>query len=513
MTVSLMGLKRITFLLVAFLLLSACSRSAGDATVESLPADMGVTESAPTLSPSPTATVPPTSTPEPTPIVPSISVAAQILNEDGLLTFDEVIIPEGGWLAIYQVVDGEPGDLLGYERLVPGANGEVTIEIEPREATTSLMAQLHVDAGESGVFEYPDEDIPLNEDGDPVTETFDVDIQLPIAAVDVADQALSYDGFVTVNNVFALVPGWLVIHNYENNVVGEALGQVPVQPGQNNDLSFTIRWRDANPSLIAILYEDSEQPGGFDETVDLPVLEDEEAVIAEFSVTLPPDVLIYDQPVIDSKLIVERATSDKPAWIVAYQDQEDLPGLIIGSAFIEAGVNELVELEILELSATQRLFLMIHEDTATPGEFDFPAADLPVIQDGQPLPPFIMDTMPGNYLITKDQQPGNENQVIVPLVVADLDTWVVIYNVNEIGRAADVVGQTWLPAGINRDIVVAVDSEQVTQTLIAMLHIDRIPIESFDFPDGDDTPLVRNLLPIQSPFQLNRGADENRPLP
>jgi hypothetical protein len=215
----------------------------------------------------------------------------------------------------------------------------------------------------------------------------------------------------------------------------------------------------------------------------------------------------------EGKLIVERVTSNGPGWIVAYHDEEDLPGLIIGSAYVEEGVNELVELEVIETAATQRLFLLIHEDTGRLGEFDFPAADLPLKVEGQPLPPFIMHTSPGNYLITKDQRMGEDNNIIVPLVVTDLDSWVVIYNSDEAGEASEVIGQSWLPAGINRDVAVAIDPELATDKVLAMLHQDNAPIETFDFPGGVDIPLLRNLLPIQSPFILKVAQEAIRPLP
>lgn len=507
-----MGLKRIIFvLLMAMLLLPGCSRSGGDQTAS--PASATPTTQAEAIpSPQPSPTVPPTQTPVPTPIPPSITVQPQTLTEEGRLAFDGAYIPDGGWLAVYAEVDGQTGELLGYERLVPGENESFTITIEPRQATPSLIAQLHEDGGESGVFELPEPDVPLTMDAEPVTQRFAVDIQLPLPAIEVADQALATDGQLTVDNVFALAPGWLVVHNSGSSAVGEPLGQVPVQPGNNTDLTFSIRWRDAQTELLAVLYEDVEQPGGFDGETDLPVLDNGSAVTAAFTVSLPPDLLIYDQPVRDGKLIIERATSDQPAWIVAYYDEEDQPGRIIGSAYIEEGLNKLVELEVLESAVTQRMFLLFHEDTGTLGEFDFPANDLPLVYEGEPLPPFIMHTLPGNYLITKDQSLGEDDTIVVPVVITDLDTWLVIYNVDENGQTGEIIGRTSLPPGINRDVAVEINRDQATETLIATLHQNNDPLDEFEYPDAD-IPLFRNLLPIQAPIALDKVTGDTRVLP
>jgi hypothetical protein len=509
-----MVLKRIAlFWLIAMVFIAACSRGGNNQAAQQPSAFNTVAAVTAIPSPEPTSTLPPTSTPIPTPIVPAIEVDTQTISETGELLINEVFLVDAGWVVIYQDLDGEPGEILGYGRLVPGENSEIIVDIDPRQATTSLTAQLHEDVGEMGVFEFPDTDNPIRNGEAVVAETFTVDIQLPIPTIDVGDQTIGADGLLNVNNVYALEDGWLVVHNYRNKEIGGALGQIPVQPGNNNDLSFPVRWRVADTALIAILYEDAEQPGGFDPKTDLPVLEDGSAVVAEFSVSLPPDILVFDQPLLEDKIVVERVTSVGPGWIVAYYDEEGEPGLIIGSAYITDGINELVVLELLETAATPRLYLMLHEDSGVLGEFDFPAADLPIVYDGQPVPPVTMLTTPGNYLITADQTAAEDNSIVVPLVVTDLDAWVVIYSRDEEGAANEVLGQTWLPAGINRDVKVTVDLEMATNTLLALLHQDNAPQEEFDFPEGLDNPLLRNFLPIQSQFTLETTPEAGRSLP
>ena len=510
-----MGRRRITLVwILQFLLLSACSRVGGTPTEGPPSYDLRVTEPAASPTPPPTTTpIPPTNTPEPTPIVPSLKVKAQTLVEDGQLTIDSVTTPDDSWVIIYRDMDGEPGEILGYQAVAAGENARVDVSIPPREATPTLIAQLHIDAGVHGELEYPGPDSPFKDGRDVVAETFQVDLQLATPAIDVTDQIIAIDGLITVEEVFTLQPGWLVIHNKENDKIGQSLGQAPLQSGQNSEVVIPIRWRVASTELLAVLYQDKEQPGGFDPSVDLPILDRAEPVVAEFNVVLPPDIFVYDQQLHEGKISIDRVITDGPGWVAAYYDDGGQPGLIIGFALLEDGVNEQVEVELLETAVTPRLFLILHEDTGNEGEFDFPVADLPVVYEGQLLTPVVVQTNSGNYLITKDQSPIEQNTISVPLVVADLDTWLVIYNLDETEEPDEIIGQTWLPAGIHRDIQVAINPGSKPGTLLAILHQDSGNLNQFDFPDGADVPLLRNLVPIQSPFTLIKSQDPVQPIP
>ena len=500
-----MALRRTNLNLIWMLLLLglfACSRESENPP-SSTSASSTITITAITTStPLPTATAVPTATPSPTPILPSVQVRQQVLTEEGLITIDSVSIPEAGWLAVYRAVDGEPDEILGYQALPPGTTSPVTLDIEAREASPTLIARLHMDSGTSGKFEYPGTDLPFENGAGETMATFEVDIQLPLPAIDVTDQVVATDSLVSIGSVFALEPGWLVIHSLTNGKIGPAIGQVPVDAGQNEDLFLAIRRQVASTKLMAILHEDKERPGGFDPQADLPVISEGVPVIEEFEVTLPPDILVYDQPVIDGKIIIDRAISNGPGWITVYHDDEGQPGLIIGFVLIEDGINEQVELELVETAATPLLYLNLHEDSGNLGEFDFPAGDLPVLYEGELLAPFIMHTNPGNYLITMDQPLGEENQVIVPLVAADLATWLVLYTADEDNNPSEIIGQTWLPAGINRNIPVTVQTGLEDRLILAMLHQDAGTPEQFDFPGGVDIPLMRNQVLVQSPITI-----------
>ena len=455
-----------------------------------------------TPAPTDTAVALPTVTQEPTPITPAIIVDSQTLTEDGVITIESVNSVDPGWLVVFADDEDIPGPVLGYETIPSGESKSVSVTIDPYSATSTLHARLHIDAGNSGEFEYPGSDMPVEVGSGEVMESFTVDLELPVPAIDVADQIVAPDGVVRIDEVFALGPSWLVIHTLDAGVVGQAIGQTTVEEGQNRDLEFPIRWRDATAELAAVLYEDKERPGGFNTATDLPVSSEGTPVTAQFEVQLPPDIFVYDQPIIDGKLILERVISEQPGWLVVYNVNDGFPDRIIGFEKVAKGINYLLEVEVVETAVTPQLFLVLHEETNDPAEFNFPTADPAATYNGETIPPTIVHTNPGNYLVTQDQTLGEENEVIIPLVVADLDTWLVIYTQTADGQPDEIIGQAWLPAGVNRNIRIAIPAGMEGENLLAMPHQDGENPREFDYPEGDDVPLQRNRQLVFSPFLL-----------
>jgi ABC-type Fe3+-hydroxamate transport system substrate-binding protein len=500
--------KTSLLLLILIILLIGCAQESEEPTPTATQVIAEQATEAPTQEPTisetpePTSTAEPTITPEPTPVIPSITVETQTLAENGLLLFDSITSPQPGWVVVFADDNGVPGAELGFEAIPQGESKSISVTIDPSAATPLLYARLHRDDGTRGEFEYPGSDMPVETGSGEVLESFSVELAVPIPTIEVIDQDVSLDGIVQIDEVFALAPNWLVIHNLEDGNIGQPIGQTPVDEGQSTDLQVPIRWRDATAELVAVLHDDPERPGGFNVATDFPVLSGGEPVAAQFEVQLPPDILVYDQPVLGGKLILERVVSTKPGWLVVYSSIDGQPDRIIGSAKVSQGINYLVEAEIIETAVTPQLFLQLHEETNNAAEFNFPISDPAATFDGQPIAPTSVITNPGNYLLTQDQTLGEENEVVIPLVVTDLDSWLVIYTQSENGRLGEIIGQGWLPAGINRDIRIAVPAGMAGRPLFAALHQDAENPREFDFPDGDDVPLQRNRQIIVSPFML-----------
>ncbi|MAU01185.1 MAG: hypothetical protein CL608_28920 [Anaerolineaceae bacterium] len=455
-----------------------------------------------TNTPTPTAT----NTPVSTPAVPLVSAADQVLTDEGNLQIARVVTPEDGWVVLYAMNAGELGDLLGFTDVATGLNQDLELTIDPQLATPTLVAMLHSDAGESGEFEYPDgPDVPLQWESAQIATTFALDFQLSEPVVEAEAQAVVEDGIIQVANVQLPQDGWLAIHAQEDGRMGQLLGVIPLTAGRHESVAVTIPWQQGTPTLYAALYADVGELLHFDyQAEDEPLTAEGEPVVTEFAVTYPPDIFVLDQPLVDGMFEVERVISNGPGWLVAYFDDDGEPGLIIGSAPLEDGLNERVQVEILESAATNVLHLRLHEDTEPGDEFDFPRVDQPILYEGRLPSTVTFSLTPGNYLIVDDQRLPTTSTasavLTVDLVVVDVPTWVAI-EADDDGARGEVLGFTAVPPGVNHDIAISIDPTLATETLYVTLYLNAGEPDEFD-PDGADVPLQRNRSPISVPFFL-----------
>jgi hypothetical protein len=458
----------------------------------------------PTITPSPQPTFTPTVPPSPTPIRPAVEAEDQVLRDNGRLAIAAVTMPEPAWLVIRAERDGQVGEVLGYAPVEMGRNEAVEVVIDPLAATERLTAVLHLDAGTPGAFEFPGPDEPLLFDGEPVARSFAIERAMRLPALSAADQDVLEDGLVRLASIYLLSPGWVAIHAEADDAPGPVLGHTFVPAGEHEGVVVHIPWRQGTPRLYAMLYADNGRAQRFDHPEDdLPILVAGEPVVASFAATYPPDLVVLDQPVVDGSITVERVISNGPGWLVVYRDEGGAPGLIIGSAPLDDGLNEQVVAPVRAANVTEQLFIFLHEDTEPGGGFNFPAADPQITYQGRIPNPFSFRTNPGNYLITRDQKVGaevGETAVTLPYVVADVPLWAVIYSADD-GELGEIIGQTWLPAGIARDVSILIDPDLMTETLYAVLHLDAGEREVFE-PAGPDVPLQRNRTFIRSPFTI-----------
>jgi hypothetical protein len=263
--------------------------------------------------------------------------------------------------------------------------------------------------------------------------------------------------------------GWLAIHGEADGRPGPVLGVVPVTAGRHEDIAITIPWREGTPTLYAALYADNGEPLHFDyQAEDAPLQAGGEPVVTAFHATFPIDIYVLDQPLVDGTFEVERVISNGPGWLVAYYDDNGAPGLIIGSAPLEDGLNERVMVEVLASAATDVLHLRLHEDTEPGDDFDFPRVDQPVLYDGRLPGTVTFSLTPGNYLIVDDQSltnTGTASAVLtVDLVVVNVPTWVAI-EADEDGQRGEVLGFTAVSPGVSHDIAISIDPTLATETL------------------------------------------------
>lgn len=476
----------------------ACSRADGTESTSTadLPPAAG-NSMAVTFTPEPTPTATPT--PEPTPVSPGVVIADQPLDESGTLVADQVSLPGPGWLVIYRTINGEPDDVIGRQPLAAGVHEDVRVVVDTRQATEQLWAGVHIDAGAEGVFEFPGEDTPYP--NEPETG-FGVELRLPRPQLEVADQSVTEDGVVTLAKVEALEPTWVVIHADENGQFGPVIGRGLIGPGEHENVPVTIDWRRATPLLYAVLHEDGGENGLLEYPEgDLPILWNGQPIVYSFNATYPPEVLVYDQPVIDGTVSIERAISDGPGWLVIYNEIEGQPGFIIGTAALEDGLNEAVTVSLRQSAITPQLFARIHLDTEPGDAFNFPGQDTPVLYNGRMPVAAAFRNDAGAHAFVFDQPLGDDGTVTIDTVISPVDVWAVIY-ADEEGQPDAVLGQTWLPAGVNRDVVVDLTDPPAEGDLYLVLHQDLGEAEQFETPGTDTVLSNSDGRPIRIPFSL-----------
>lgn len=487
---------RVLALFISVALIVGCSRANGNQGAN--PTDTATAEVATaTASPEPSPTA--TATPEPTPIPAGVAISDQPLDESGVLIADEVTLPGPGWLVIYRLVDDEVEDVIGHQPLAAGVHKQVQVTVDAKAATDDLMAGVHMDAGIEGVFEFPGEDVPYP--GEPEA-TFTVELLIPIPQVEVADQSVAEDGIVTLAALEILQPTWVAIHTDDDGKIGPVIGSRLFEPGTYENATIRIDWQRATPRLHVVMHEDKGKANLFEfPDGDMPVLLRGKPLVTSFEATYPPEIRVYDQPVIDGTVTIERAISDGPGYVAIYNEFDGQPGFIIGTQALKDGLNERITVSLLRSAITTQLFARLHEDTEPGDAFNFPGQDPPVLYNNRLPNPAAFRTDVGAHVFVSDQRLSAGNTVSIATIVSPVASWAVIYDDVD-GQPGDLLGRTWVPAGVNRDVVVELGEAVEPGIFHLSLYEDMGTSEEFEVPGADIELRNDDGRPVRLPFEL-----------
>jgi len=158
----------------ALLLIAVLAAACGQADSTAVPATSAPEAASPTSAPA--AQEPaslPAAAPEAVAVVPSVNVENQAIVEDSV-TIASVVSDGPGWLVVHTDAGGQPGPVLGYSPVSDGENRNVSVLIDSSDATQTLYAMLHSDAGTVGTYEFPGSDAPVLVEGMMVSPAFQV---------------------------------------------------------------------------------------------------------------------------------------------------------------------------------------------------------------------------------------------------------------------------------------------------------------------------------------------------
>lgn len=106
--------------------------------------------------------------------------------------------------------------------------------------------------------------------------------------------------------------------------------------------------------------------------------------------------------------------------------------------------------------------------------------------------------------VTVSDQELADGTVVVDSVTAADAGWMVIH-ADADGSPGPVIGHSAVEAGLNENVEVALDTDSVTSTLYAMLHLDNGTAGEYEFPDADPPVRVDDQV-VVVPFQLEMGS-------
>jgi len=199
--------------------------------------------------------------------VPHMRVHDQIVvHGDGMdmmdmapaVTASSVLSEGAGWLVIHADNEGAPGAVLGQTLLEAGLNTDVVVELEG-DITPVLWPMLHVDTGESGVYEFG-----AVEGADGPVRVGENVVTFAINAAPTIYYNGSIDGnTLWIDGALADATGWLVIHADNDGAPGPVLGQVQVYPGINWNLVVTLEG-DITETVFPMLHYDTGVAGEYE---------------------------------------------------------------------------------------------------------------------------------------------------------------------------------------------------------------------------------------------------------
>lgn len=208
------------------------------------------------------------------------------------------------------------------------------------------------------------------------------------------------------------------------------------------------------------------------------------------------------QTISQNMVSIENITVESDGWVVIHKDNGSngpvVPDIISVPKQVEAGSNANVMIELAQnasISDGDKIWVMLHTDDGILGTYEFDGTsglDAPINDtDGS----MVMTSINiHSASITANDQWIIDNKITIAEVVASVDGWLVVHNDDGTGNIElpDIIGKTYVEAGTSTDVVVELDptiSYTPGQKLFPMLHIDKAPLDVYNFP-GDDAPEV-----------------------
>ena len=105
-----------------------------------------------------------------------------------------------------------------------------------------------------------------------------------------------------------------------------------------------------------------------------------------------PEITAENQSITEGRIVLGPVTMPITGWLVAYSNDGEKPGKVIGHGYLYADTYPEVNIAIDDTSYTGKVYLVVHEDAGAYVEFEFPGVDMPLMIDGTvPTTSFIIE--------------------------------------------------------------------------------------------------------------------------
>lgn len=211
--------------------------------------------------------------------------------------------------------------------------------------------------------------------------------------------------------------------------------------------------------------------------------------------TATAKLVVGDQTISQNQIWVNVADVPANGFIVIHKDNGAggpvVPGIVSEAKYVTKGENKDV---LVSLDATstfmdgETLWVMLHEDTGTPGLYEFDGAngfDGPFMANNMMVMTSIK--IESAAIMVTNQMVSN-NMITIPQVKAAADGWLVVHNDDGMGGIVlpGIIGKTLVKKGMNTNVQVMLDPANTYtagQKLFPMLHLDNGIIGTYEF-DG-----------------------------
>ena len=232
------------------------------------------------------------------------------------------------------------------------------------------------------------------------------------AQIELAEDQDGVDELV-VDKVVAPGGAWVVVHADDNGKPGMRVGLAHVDKGESTNVK--VKLKDlTTPKVIVAVHADRGKADKFDFDMmnkemspDRPYFVDGKelakvATVRDFGIPAeagtaaievadqqPAQATSMGSSAVARNITVAKAVAPTDAWIVVHLDDEGAPGARVGLQHIPAGESTDVYVPLEPLPLTDKLFVAVHADAATPGIFEFDmmnkinSADQPFFVDGE----------------------------------------------------------------------------------------------------------------------------------